>query len=214
MSEAFAKLSEYIVNYPFVQYAFIAGILIALCSSLLGVTLVLKRFSFIGDGLSHVAFGAMAIAAVLQVLGIIDPGLRGQVLHPPMSSAAMIGHHVHDDLQPLVVSLLNESPVEFVGSVAGIDEIIVGAGIAVIGVFLFVVQKQRCRPDGGGAKADQVVEVVDDALDVAAVTAAEVLGVGLFHCLVRSVVFLVAIGETVGHQKVYGILRAEGLALG
>ncbi len=68
MNEAFAKLADYIANYPFVQYALIAGVLIALCSSLLGVTLVLKRFSFIGDGLSHVAFGAMAIAAVLQVV--------------------------------------------------------------------------------------------------------------------------------------------------
>ena len=54
-------------SFPFVRYAFIVGILIALCSSLLGVTLVLKRFSFIGDGLSHVAFGAMAIAAVLNL---------------------------------------------------------------------------------------------------------------------------------------------------
>ncbi len=54
-------------NYSFVQYAFVVGILISLCSSLLGVTLVLKRFSFIGDGLSHVAFGAMAIAAVLNL---------------------------------------------------------------------------------------------------------------------------------------------------
>ncbi len=54
-------------NYSFVQYAFIVGILISLCSSLLGVTLVLKRFSFIGDGLSHVAFGAMSIAAVLNL---------------------------------------------------------------------------------------------------------------------------------------------------
>ena len=51
-------------SYPFVRYALITGTLIALCSSLLGVTLVLKRFSFIGDGLSHVAFGAMAFAAV------------------------------------------------------------------------------------------------------------------------------------------------------
>ena len=57
------KLSLYL-SYPFVQYALIVGVLISLCSSLLGVTLVLKRFSFIGDGLSHVAFGAMAIAAV------------------------------------------------------------------------------------------------------------------------------------------------------
>ena len=50
---------------PFVQYAMAVGLLIALCSSLLGVTLVLKRFSFIGDGLSHVAFGAMSVAAVV-----------------------------------------------------------------------------------------------------------------------------------------------------
>ena len=54
----------YFSNYPFVRYAFIVGLLISLCSSLLGVTLVLKRFSFIGDGLSHVAFGAMAVATV------------------------------------------------------------------------------------------------------------------------------------------------------
>ena len=53
------------LEYPFVRYALIVGVLIALCSSLLGVTLVLKHFSFIGDGLSHVAFGAMTVATVL-----------------------------------------------------------------------------------------------------------------------------------------------------
>lgn len=66
MSEIFTKLSLY-MQYPFVRYAMVVGVLIALCSSLLGVTLVLKRFSFIGDGLSHVAFGAMAIATVLKL---------------------------------------------------------------------------------------------------------------------------------------------------
>lgn len=64
--ELFSKLSLYL-TYPFVWYAIIVGVLIALCSSLLGVTLVLKRFSFIGDGLSHVAFGAIAIATVLNL---------------------------------------------------------------------------------------------------------------------------------------------------
>lgn len=62
--ELFETLAIYF-EYPFVRYALIVGILISLCSSMLGVTLVLKRFSFIGDGLSHVAFGAMAIAAVV-----------------------------------------------------------------------------------------------------------------------------------------------------
>ncbi|MBQ7688616.1 MAG: metal ABC transporter permease [Clostridia bacterium] len=77
MSELLSKLTQFAgrfdggfetlqrsFQYPFVRNALIVGVLIALCSSLLGVTLVLKRFSFIGDGLSHVAFGAMAVAAV------------------------------------------------------------------------------------------------------------------------------------------------------
>ena len=66
MTSLFNDFMHYL-EYPFVRYAIIVGILIALCSSLLGVTLVLKRFSYIGDGLSHVAFGAMAIAGVLKV---------------------------------------------------------------------------------------------------------------------------------------------------
>ena len=63
---AIQKLIEYF-SYPFVRYAMIVGVLVALCAALLGVSLVLKRFSMIGDGLSHVAFGAMAIGTVLSV---------------------------------------------------------------------------------------------------------------------------------------------------
>ena len=66
-----AQLAFYL-HYPFVRYALIVGVLVSLCSSLFGATLVLKRFSFIGDGLSHVAFGALAVAAVL--------GLTNQML--------------------------------------------------------------------------------------------------------------------------------------
>ncbi len=64
MIEAFEKLSYYLTNFAFVRYALIVGILVALCAAVLGVSLVLKNFSMIGDGLSHVAFGALAIAAV------------------------------------------------------------------------------------------------------------------------------------------------------
>ena len=66
MNGILSTLSLYF-SYEFVRYALIVGVLIALCSSLFGVILVLKRFSFIGDGLSHVAFGAMAVAAVLNL---------------------------------------------------------------------------------------------------------------------------------------------------
>ena len=54
-------------SYPFMQRALIAGVLVSLCAALLGVTLVLKRYSMIGDGLSHVSFGALAIAVALGV---------------------------------------------------------------------------------------------------------------------------------------------------
>ena len=71
-------------SYPFVRYATIVIILIALSASLLGVTLVLKRFSFIGDGLSHVAFGAMAIASVLKLAG------RSMLLVLPLTALSAV----------------------------------------------------------------------------------------------------------------------------
>ncbi len=66
MANIFDDLSLYF-SYPFVVYAFVVGILMALCSSLIGTSLVLKRLSFIGDGLSHIAFGAIAVASALKL---------------------------------------------------------------------------------------------------------------------------------------------------
>lgn len=66
MAETLSTLATYLA-YPFVQRALVVGVLVALCSSLLGTTLVMKRLSFIGDGLSHVAFGAYAVAVVAGV---------------------------------------------------------------------------------------------------------------------------------------------------
>ena len=63
------KLSEYF-SFSFVRYAFVVSILISLCAALLGVSLVLKRYSMIGDGLSHIAFGAGSVSAILNVTGM------------------------------------------------------------------------------------------------------------------------------------------------
>ena len=59
------------LSYPFLVRALAAGLLVALCASLLGVSLVLKRYSMIGDGLSHVGFGALAIAAAANVAPLV-----------------------------------------------------------------------------------------------------------------------------------------------
>ncbi len=91
-------------NYPFVRYALIAGVLIALCAAVLGVCLVLKRFSFIGDGLSHVAFGAMAVASVLNVM------VNQMAIVMPVTVAAAVlmlrgGKHVKGDAMIAAVSV-------------------------------------------------------------------------------------------------------------
>ena len=58
-------------SYPFMQRALTAGILVSLCAALLGVTLVLKRYSMIGDGLSHVGFGSLAVATALGMAPMV-----------------------------------------------------------------------------------------------------------------------------------------------
>ena len=93
MNNLLETVSMYL-SYPFVRYALIVGVLIALCSSLLGVSLVLKRFSFIGDGLSHVAFGALAIATLLHVnnelVVMLPVTVLAAILLLRMSNNAMI----------------------------------------------------------------------------------------------------------------------------
>ncbi len=75
---------QFYLTYPFVRYALIVGTLIALSAALLGVTLVLKRFSYIGDGLSHVAFGALAVAT------LFDLGSTSVVVMPVTILAAIL----------------------------------------------------------------------------------------------------------------------------
>ena len=79
MTEMLSYLGE-MLTYPFMQRAFVAGILISICASLLGVSLVLKRYSMIGDGLSHVGFGALAVASALHLAPLLVVILAAFVL--------------------------------------------------------------------------------------------------------------------------------------
>lgn len=100
----FETLATYL-SYPFVVYALIVGVLVALCSSLLGTTLVMKRLSYIGDGLSHVAFGAYAVAAVAGVS-------QNMLIIAPVTTLAAIlllrrkqGAQVHGDAAIAMMSV-------------------------------------------------------------------------------------------------------------
>ena len=135
-------------TYPFVRYALIVGVLIALCSSLLGVTLVLKRFSFIGDGLSHVAFGAMAIAAVLQITNkmplvmvitilsavlLLRTGQNTKIKGDAAIAMISVGSLAVGYLLMNIFSILTLSPVEV--------WLCVGMSVLVVAVFILFYNK-------------------------------------------------------------------------
>lgn len=65
------SIVQEMLAYPFMVRALIVGILVALCASLLGVSMVLKRYSMIGDGLSHVGFGALAVATAFNMAPLV-----------------------------------------------------------------------------------------------------------------------------------------------
>ena len=95
------------MSYPFMVRAFLVGSLVALCSALLGVSLVLKRYSMIGDGLSHVGFGALAIAAALNMAPLavaIPVGVLNRLLH---TNYMFLGHPSAG------------SPLELLGNIPG-----------------------------------------------------------------------------------------------
>ena len=152
------------------------------------------------------------------------PVLERRVLHPPVGGAAVVGHNVHDHLEPTLMRLLNKGLVQRIVSEPGVYMIIVRAGIAVVGLPGLVVQQQRRAPDGRGAQVFHIVQMVYDALQVAAVTGH---GIGTVH-LVRQLghrpryqgaVFIGLFrhrgaGKTVRHDKVHHIGRGEAFPLG
>ena len=70
MADIISLLSE-MFSFAFLARAFAAGLLVSLCASLLGISLVMKRYSMIGDGLSHVGFGALTVAAALNAAPLL-----------------------------------------------------------------------------------------------------------------------------------------------
>ena len=82
----FSEFSAYL-DYPFIQRALVVGLSVSLCASVLGVCLVLKRYSMIGDGLSHVGFGALALA---MALGYVNPGSPFHTIAQRIADSPMV----------------------------------------------------------------------------------------------------------------------------
>lgn len=93
------------LSYSFVQYALIVSVLVALSAGLLGVPLVLKRYSFIGDGLSHVAFGAVAVATLLNLVAPLTVVLPVTVLFAVLLLSAEENAKLKGDAAIAVISV-------------------------------------------------------------------------------------------------------------
>ena len=102
---------------------------------------------------------------------VVDPVGGRRIPHPPVADAAVVGNQVHDDAHAALPRLRREFPVQVVVAEAGIDPVVVRRGIAVVGEGRLVVLEDGIEPDLGVAHVGDVVEMVDDALQVAAVTA-------------------------------------------
>ena len=145
---------------------------------------------------------------------LVYPVVEGEVLHPPMLGAAVVGDDVHNHLDALAVGLRHEFAVEGIAAEARVYLIVVRGGIAVVRLLGRIVEQQGGRPYSCGTEVGDVVEVVDDTLDVATMASEEGIAVGLVIGVGGRVVRGVAIGKAVGHEQIHHIGRGEAGALG
>ena len=160
------------------------------------------------------------------------PVMERRFLHPPVLGAAVVGDNVHNHLEAFLVALLNKLTVQLIIAEAGVDVIVVGASIAVVTLPVLIIQEERRAPDGRSAQVGHIVQVVDDALEVAAVAGHGILAVhgvgqlgnlplhgrsvivGRDYGAIAGLVGGIAVGKAVRHDKVYHIGRSEAFPLG
>ena len=184
-------------SYPFVVYAFVVGLLIALCSALFGVVLVLKRFSFIGDGLSHIAFGAMAVAAVV---GLTD----NMLLVLPVTVAAAI----------LLLRTGQNAKIKGDAAIAMVSVGALGVGYLLMSVFS---PSANVAGDVCGTLFGSSAILSLDAIEVAACGVLSLCVLAVFVCLYRKI-FAVTFDEefaraTGVHASFYNLLVAVVIAV-
>ena len=136
---------------------------------------------------------------------VVDPVLGGQVVHPRVLGPAVVHDHVHDELEAVFAGGIGEPEIFLVGAEARIDPVVIGGGVAVIGPLRLVVLEQRIEPDGGVAHVGEVVEVVRDAGQVAAVPSMVVFAVWSLQHPLDGIITGIAIGETVRRDQADGV---------
>ncbi len=161
----------------------------------------------------RILHGGAAMVGRREVAAVVDPVLRRQVAHPPVLRADVVEHHVHDDADALRPGLARQRTEVLVAAHARIGAVQVGDRIAMVGVGGLVVLQHRRGPQLGEAHAGDVVQVLADAGDVAAVATVRMRAIGGFGHAGHAVVAGIAIGEAVRGDQVDRIARIEAATL-
>ena len=135
----------------------------------------------------------------------IEPGLRRQVVHPPVLAARVVGDHVHYHTDAMSLRFCDKLAVAFVRTETRVHQVVIGDGIAVVGPFVHRVLEERIDPQLRVAHVRDVAEMLAQALDGVSLVGASLVGVTL-----DVVVRRVAIGEAVRRDQVDDIARVVG----
>ena len=160
-----------------------------------------------------VVVGSEAVIGVGELRELVDPVLIRQIFHPPVCAAAMVRHHVHQNLQPFLVCLCNHVCIECIGAVARINMVVIGASVAVVRPCFLVIAEHRRRPDCGTTEFGDMVKTIDDTLNIASPASVDICFVGFFAGVFGRVIALVAIYETVAHDQIDHIGCIETLTV-
>lgn len=190
MTEIFIRIAE-MFSYGFMQRVLIAGPLISLCASLLGVPLVLKKYSMIGDGLSHVGFGALTIAAVFGIAPMY-------ISVPAVIAAAFILLRMND-----------ENPLKGDSAIAVFSTAALAAGVIITSI------GSKSTADLGGYMFGSILAMSDSDVIMSVILSAVVLFVFvLFYNRIFSVTFDSGFSEASGvNTKMYDMLISVLTAL-
>ena len=178
----------------------------------------LLEVNFAGIRVHHRCEFVARLQVIVLIVGLVEPVVAGHVLEPGMVTAAVVENHVHHHLESSTVGLITQAAVFLVGAKARVHLVVVGRGITVIGRVAMtvgrIVLQHGSEPQGGHAQLGEVVQMLADALDVAAVAQAGLRPVVLvgFHAS-NLVVGRIAVGKAVGHEHIEHIGDAEAHAL-
>ena len=153
------------------------------------------------------------IICACKLRPIVIPRRVGQIIVPPMTWIDMVWHNIHNILQAMTMALFNQAHKVFIRSQSRVNLIEISGCIMMIRIKSVIIIKHRSGPKCSHSKVSNIVEMLNYALDITTLTLMKVSIIHSLYITLYRVIVRIAISKTVGHHKIYSILRAKTLTL-